>query len=251
MKLKKDDILEEQNEFIDFEDLFLDEEFEEVNLEQQPIPFEQFRANHKYISDYYYKIKNHNHFNKIALAFEQDFRRGLNSFGFVSDDSSSSQEKTILSLTSYFQHLDDTVTLIITNSFVGNEYMKFYDKSQKMRRTFFIEDEHTLLFYKYTQNVHFLDIREFIDLNYGQLTHTEYEDSVEVFLDQYDLILWDLPDIKRIQAFDKKFYSLSLKLNALSITVSESQSKNADINNIVNFFENFGVEIKGLIFNTV
>src|SRR4051812_7470874 len=67
-------------------------------------------------TDFFYRVSNPGELAKIGQSYLEDFKTGIKSFAISSTNYKASQQRTVLALASYFDHLYDMKILIISDS---------------------------------------------------------------------------------------------------------------------------------------
>lgn len=204
--------------------------------------------NYYKISEYFYRVENHDQLNKIGKSFEKDYANGVKSFAITSTEESISKQNTILGIASYFDHLANLNVLIVTNETRG-PLGDFHSQGKKMFRKYETHEKHEVSYTKYHESLDFVSFRELIKMSQGKRPTKDYEIALDIFLEAYDLIIWDVPSVEEIAMDKQLYYTVSLKFESLSVVVSKSKATGNKVKKIVEFFENYGVPLKGLIYS--
>src|SRR5665647_1540941 len=67
-------------------------------------------------SEFFYRVSNPGQLAKIGNSYLEDFKTGIKSFAITSTNYKASQQRTVLALASYFDHMFDMKILIVSDS---------------------------------------------------------------------------------------------------------------------------------------
>ncbi len=196
---------------------------------------------------HFYKVENHQELFKIGASFLSDYQSGIKSFAISSTGYHTSQQKTIMGLASFFDHQQDLKIAIVTEGLENGYFSDVinFDYAHEVD----IGNEMTFNVLTFHDHFDFLSLEELL-LN--EKTAEEDEDLIEnidIFLDSYDLIFWDVPEIHRIQTSLTIYFPMLERFECLSLIVAQSRTKKEEIDHIVNFFRDYGVTLKGFLFD--
>jgi hypothetical protein len=183
------------------------------------------------------------------VSYLKDFKDGIKSFAISSTNYKSSQQRTVLALASYFDHLYDMKILIISDSLekgVFEELMSFrtVEKLLVSGTKSSIEINH---FYHHFDLV---DLNLLLKLSKSKNPSFEFEAAATMLMKEYDVIFWDVPIINTQKNNSEVYAHTLFYFDSLTIIVSPSVSKASDINEIKDHFENLGVNVKGVLFES-
>lgn len=214
----------------------------EINYEKHTLTRNRKKSN----NSFYYKAKDHVELYKVGNSFLKDFKSGLKSFSFSSKGLKEEQEKSVSGVFSFFGYHEDLRIAIITQKLSGSYYTKFVDDRHKKEGTVFDED----LYY------HFfiaegLEVIEFEELRKVErkIKSYNFEDFLEEMIGNFDLVLWDLPDIEVLDSNKELFFPIIRCLDNISFVVGKDRSKMSDIDEMISYFKRYQIPIKGLLFS--
>ena len=75
----------------------------------------------------------------------------------------------------------------------------------------------------------------------------DHDEAIDQVFSTYDLILWDVPSLEKIQESPKFYYPMIMRFDFLSIIVSHTKSKEKDITSVINFYSDYGIQLKGFL----
>lgn len=223
--------------------------FEDSELKRRLRNIQLVEAKKNKPSDFFYRVSDLNQLAKVGHSYLEDFKSGIKSFAITSTNYKASQQRTVLALASYFDHLFDMKILIITDS----PYKGVFEEIMSVRT---LESKKIPGTEKRVDVNHFYHHFDLIDLNQilaltdSDKPNFNFELSMDHILKSYDIVFWDTPIINthrnngRLHAHTMNYYE------SLTIIVSPAVSKASDINDIKKHFSSFGVNIKGVLFDT-
>lgn len=184
----------------------------------------------------YYRIASGDQLMKMCRPFLEDFKAGTKSFAISSTNYKTSQQRTVLGLASYFDHLFEARILIISDSLKKGIFRDLVNVSE-------INSLHTsagpcgAIIQRFYHHFDFLDLRAAVEL--------ETRGLLEAVLEEYDLILWDPPTLSMHLESAEVFPKISRHFGSLSLVVSNSATKNEDYENLKKHFDGYGISIAG------
>ena len=149
-------------------------------------------------------------------------------------------------ITSFFNYHEDINICVITKDLAGSFYSSIAEGFSVKPREIFDED--------LTYDVHHaggFDIVELGELKKVErkLRNYDFEQFLDHLLDSYDLILWDLPDLKILDANKELYFPIIRSLDSVSFIVGKNISKASEITSMISYFNRYQIQIKGLLFS--
>lgn len=195
---------------------------------------------------YYYKAKDHMELFKVGSSFLKDFRNGLKNFSFSSFELQEEREKTVFGISSFFNYHSDIKMVIVTSSIRDSFYGKFVKNLE-------VEEKEVLdegLKYKVYKAKGF-DIIEFAELGKVErrMRLYDFEYFLDDFVDCYDLVLWDLPEVSILDTNKELYFPIIRVLDNVSLIVAGNKTKIKEINELIGYFQRYQIKIKGLLFS--
>lgn len=181
----------------------------------------------------HYRIANADQLAVVGKGFLEEFRTGKKSFAFSSTNYKASQQRTVLGLASYFDHLFDLKILIISDSLYLGVFKELVEKSFPID----LPQGPGKRFH------HHFDFLELKLLHQSNDSHKEAE-----LLGLYDLVLWDLPVLSTKKAANEALTLSAANFESLSLIVSPSASKFSDRKGLEKHFKDFGIDVSGILF---
>lgn len=196
-------------------------------------------------SKFFYQVENHQELFRIGASYYKDYESGIRSFAIGSTGYHASQQKTIMGLASFFDHQKDLKIAIITET-LSNNYFSNIVENEKSHDVY-ISDNISFNVTTFHNHFDFILLEEFL-INIKETEDFERErEMVENFLESYDVIFWDVPEIYKLQASSQIYFSMFEKFESLTLIVAQSLSKKEEIDHMVSFFSDYGVTLKGLL----
>jgi len=202
------------------------------------------------INQYFYKVSNHHELFKIGRSFYEDYKtKGVKSFAISSTGYQDSQQKSILGLASFFDHKTKIKIGIISDNLFDGTFKDLLMASE-LEDVIIGEKIPALKIYSFYDHFEFLDLKQVVDLvNDHSIAY--YDEVLDKLIENYDIIFWDVPELQKIQKNSEKFFPIIMKFESLSIIVSQRSSSAKDIEEIKNFFLGYGINLKGLLLESV
>ena len=202
----------------------------------------------KRLNKYFYKVSNHHELFKIGSRFYDDYKKGVKSFAVSPTGYQLSQQTSILGLASFFDHKEDMKIAIVSDNLLEGAFKDIVSISKKGKLEVG-ESEEPCKVFSFYGHFDFFVLDELLDLSNNE-TSASYEEVFDSLVDSYDLIFWDVPELHKIKKDSEKYFPVIMKFESLSIIVAQSLSNSRDIKDVQNFFMGYGINLKGLLFDT-
>ena len=173
----------------------------------------------------------------------------MKNFAFSSHGLVEAQQKTILGIASFFNYHEDVRTLIVSSDLRKGLFSNLINQEKIIPVLISQEEEHPMYCYGHNDHFDFLDFNELIKINKKLRNEILYEELIRKILEQYDMVLWDTPNIERINQENEIFFPVSMKFESITLIVKESESQFNQILEIKSFFQKYGLKIKGVLFD--
>ncbi len=198
------------------------------------------------LSRFFYEVSNHHELFQLADSYWEDFKKGDRSFAFLSPTPTSAKEKTILGIASYFDRNAFLRMAIVGQSMRRGAYRQLMAKSHSVEvdlgldygRHFHIDR---------LNNVDFLDFSSLCEIAKEAKDNFLYEAALKQLLDSYGLVLWDAPDLSFFKENPVLCFPMMLRVKGLTVVLKESGESIKKLKEIHEFFDRYGVKIKGHI----
>ncbi|MBC7430405.1 MAG: hypothetical protein H7336_17455 [Bacteriovorax sp.] len=209
--------------------------------------FTNSQNNNRPLAKYFYKVTNHHEFYQIGNSFLKDFREGFKSFAITSTGYKQSQQRTILALASFFDHAMPMKIAIVTNEMGEGVFKELINKSLDTDLELSMTNANQMKVKRFYHHFDFVSFDSIFKMAPAGVPNYEYEHAISQFIRNYDLVLWDTPEISAFKANNNLYYPIALYFDSLSIIVSQTLSSQSEIIELQEFFTNYGVNIKGLM----
>ncbi len=183
----------------------------------------------------FYRIENPHDMVAIGATCLEDFNRGAQHFVFASTNYKSTQQRAVLAVASYFDHLFRIRTLIVSDNLDRGPFKTLVDASAKHERAG-SRPAHNRFYH------HF----DFISL--PELTGDEASQS---FFEDYDLVLWDPPCLNNSAEVSKCMGRFANYFDSITIIVANAAAKSSDQRELRRHFDGFGINVSGIRFREV
>jgi len=194
-------------------------------------------------SSLFFKVKNHQELVNMGGSYHGDFINGVKSFAISSSGLIDEQKRTLLGIASFFNYKENVRILIVTSTINDRIYQRFIGKDIER-----IEKTIGELSYSVFTDKSF-DIIEYAEFFKFQ-QHPEsgsYDDCIVTIIDDYDLVLWDVPPLSDMKKNLEVYFPLSSRFGNVSLIIKLTESKADEFTTVKDFFLKYGVPIKGII----
>ena len=199
-------------------------------------------------SRFFYEVANHQEFFKMAGSYYKDYKQGIKSFAFSSTGYHSSQQKCILGIASFFDHREDPNILIISENLDTGILSQVSKDSIQCPFPLITEEETDELFlYSFHDHFDLMNLNQLLKIEGNDDSELDKDEVIDQVCNSYDLILWDVPSLDKIQETPEFYYPMIMKIDFLSIIVSHARSKEKDITSVINFYSDYGIQLKGFL----
>ncbi len=199
-------------------------------------------------ADFFYRISNPGQMARIGQTYLEDFKNGIKSFVITSTDYKSSQQRTVLALASYFDHLYDMKILIISDTLENGVFQELM-QAKKVEKFKAEGVNQTIDVNRFYHHFSLVDLNQLLSINKDNKNSYDFEVMVETLLGEYDIVFWDTPIINTARNISRVYNQTMSYFDSLTIIVSPNVSRAGDLNGIKQYFSNMGVNIKGVLFD--
>jgi hypothetical protein len=201
------------------------------------------------LANYFYRITNHEELFRMGKSFLEELKKGVKNFAFTSTGYKNSQQKTILGLCCYFDQNDNYKIAIISdhlsygvfNDFVESSSVNSYQIGNGQDRA---------RYHSFHHHFDFIDYSEFAKFYSNHLYTKTFDLELNKILDKYDIVFWDIPEMDKIKANPHFHYRISPFYESMTVIVSQDHSTGKQIENIKKFFNNYNIDLSGVLFDT-
>jgi hypothetical protein len=215
--------------------------------EPKETPFVKNEDGDKRVAKYFFSIDNQHELYQMGNSFMKDFGMGAKSFAITSTGYKTSQQRTILALATFFDHVKPMKIAIITNQLLNGAFHEMVQASKDSEFRIPTLSAKTIPMKSFYHHFDFIDFQSLLNLSNLEATNFDFEHALAELVKSYDVLFWDIPDIETFKTNHKAYYPISMHFDSLSIIVSQSLSKAKEVENLKNFFTDYGVNVKGLL----
>lgn len=201
------------------------------------------------MASYLSRISNHDELFKIGKGFMAEYKKGIKSFAITSTGYKNSQQRTILGLCCYFDYVDQYRIAIVSDQLrhgVFDELVK--DSNPKQYQLGLSGD--SINYLSYHNHFDFLDYSELLKVYDEHLYSKTFDFEMKTIFDYYDIVLWDVPELEKMKLNLQFNYRISHFYESLTMIVSPSASSGKRVEAVKNFFNNYNVNLSGVLFET-
>ncbi len=199
-------------------------------------------------SFFFYKVNNPDQLTKIGRSYLEDYKKGIKSFAFSSMSYKAAQQRTVLGLASYFDHLFDLKILIVSDSLQKGMFEELLISS-KMEKDI-VHHGKKMTIKSFHHHFDFLCFSSLLDLKKQTIVNHGHLAVMKALVDSYDVILWDTPIIDSSKRTEMIYSHIMGHLESVTLVVSPVITSSTDINEVRKYFSSYGVDIKGVIFDS-
>lgn len=201
------------------------------------------------LAGYFYKIANHEELFRIGKKLLVEVDKGVKNFAFTSTGYKNSQQRTILGLCCFFDQNAHRKIAIISDHLNHGVFGDLVDCSSL--NSYSIGNGEDIVKYKsFHHHFDFIDYSEFIKFYDNHLYTKSFDHELIKVLDNYDLVLWDIPEMEKMKQNPHFHYRVSQFYESMTIIVSQSSSSGKQVDSIKNFFSNYNINLNGVLFDT-
>lgn len=212
-------------------------------IENETLTFRQEVTRQK--NSYFFRAKDGPALFKLGNSFYESYKSGTKYFSFSHIQSGDAQRNSILGIASFIHYHDNVRILIVCSELKNSMFSAFATEENKATVGVSSIDN-----FKYSifchEGLNYLEVTEIKD----RCAQSDIKDQVFVLenvINDYDLVLFDLPGTKEMKAsYDIYFPVLQLVQN-VSIIVGVGKSTFTEIKTLQDFFENYKVKVNGVI----
>lgn len=201
------------------------------------------------LAGYFYKISNHEELFRIGKGLLQEVNKGVKNFAFTSTGYKNSQQKAILGLCCFFdQNAKYTIAIISDNLSEG--VFREMVVSSSLKSYSMGNGEDIVKYKSFHHHFDFIDYSEFSKFYENHLYTKSFDYEVNKILDNYDIILWDTPEMEKVKLNPHFQYRISHFYESMTIIVSQNSSSGKQVEFIKKFFSNYNINLNGVLFDT-
>ena len=207
------------------------------------------RSKRDQLADYFYRISNHEELFKIGKNFLQEAQKGVRNFAFTSTGYKNSQQRTILGLCCFFDQNADYKIAVISDHLTQGIFTELVNDSAS--KVFVGETiTNSVRYRSFHHHFDFIDYSEFTKIYYDQEFVKTFEIEVKKILDNYDIILWDIPEMEKMKEHPHFHYRISTFYQSMNIIITQNTTSSKQVESVKNFFSNYNINLNGVMFDS-
>lgn len=187
-----------------------------------------------------FEIENHQELFALGRTFLPDISKGVQSFGFSSLGYEMSQKRTVLGLACFINYKNLGKVAIVSDSFENNIFSNLVQHSRV--KSVDVGGAENCEIHDFADSFDLIEMSTLLQTKSLERMH-----GLEGILQNYDLVLWDLPPWYKLQKSSQVYLSIISCVESLSIVVAPSLSKNEEIKRAKKFFGDYGISLKGFV----
>lgn len=201
------------------------------------------------LAGYFYKISNHEELFRIGKGLLVEVEKGVKNFAFTSTGYKNSQQRTILGLCCFFDQNANYKIAIISDHLAHGVFNELVENSSLNH--YMLGDGGDIVKYKsFHHHFDFIDYSEFSKFYENHLYSKNFDQEMTKILNNYDIILWDIPEMEKMKQQPHFHYRISHFYQSMTIIVAQNSSSGKQIDFIKNFFSNYNINLNGVLFDT-
>jgi len=208
-------------------------------LVSKPSP-SSFTVIQETFKNFYFRVQHHQELYKLARNYEDDFKKGVSSFGFYSLDDSQNSSITLIALASHFAHHQKLTPFIVASRASISSYASLLGDFDMVQIELMSDLKLEVMNFS---GLHVVDL-ESLSSNYN---HADSAPIISLIESIYKVIFWDIPKLKDLNLnSEKNFISLQYCKN-ISLILGFRNSHLPKIQNTIDFFKKYSLPIMGFI----
>lgn len=201
------------------------------------------------LAGYFYKIANHEELFKIGRGFLKEVEKGVGSFAFTSTGYKNSQQRTILGLCCFFDQNANYKIAIISDHLTRGVFSDLVESSTS--ENYHLGNGGDVVEYKsFHHHFDFIEYAELIKLYESHLNTKTFDEQVAKVLENYDVVLWDVPEMEHVKEHANFHYRISHFYESMTVIISQYASTGKHVESIKNFFSNYNINLNKVLFDT-
>lgn len=197
---------------------------------------------------FFYRVSNHQELFEIGKSFYDDYLSGVKSFAISSTGYQTSQQKTILGLSSFFDHKEDLFKIAIISDNLDEGAFGDIVSICKPVSNIHVDSDKAIDIRSFYDHFDFIDLNQILELSQNE-EEGEFDSIFDRIVDSYDILFWDVPELHKIQLHSEVYFPMIMKFESLTVIVSKEISTQSEIDELKQFFLGYGINLKGLLFD--
>ncbi len=201
------------------------------------------------LSEFFYRIANHEELFRIGKGFLKEANRGVKSFAFTSTGYKNSQQRAILGLCCFFDQNSSYKIAVISDHLSQGIFGELVNSS--VSKVYLRENlTDTVKYNSFHHHFDFIDYSEFSKFYDDPTCVKNFEVEVKRILDNYDLVFWDIPEMEAMKDNPHFHYRISHFYQSMNIIISQNATSGKQVESVKNFFSNYNINLNGVLFDS-
>lgn len=200
-------------------------------------------------NNFFYRVENPGQLAQVGRSYLDDYKTGIKNFAFSSINYKSSQQRTVLGIASYFDHLFEMRILIISDMLHKGVFEEIIQECS-VEHVGNHDERFKIKVNRFYHHFDLVDVNKVISDFANENARGKFSKIFASFLDSYDLILWDTPVIESNRDNANIFLHSAPFIESITFIVSPTVSRTRDLKILEKYFINYGINIKGIIFES-
>lgn len=212
-------------------------------IEHERLIFRQEVARNK--NSFFFRAKDNENLFKIGKNYYDDFKTGYKHLSFSHLGASDAQKRTIIGIASFIHYYENLKILIVTSKMDDTFFEQAKSEEHRVESHISVYPEFTYNTYVH-EGVSYLEIAEvFLHSKEHKVKGIEY--VLQKLVDDYDLVLYDLPSVIEKKAQYNIYFPLLQLIQSVSFIVSINKNSFSQIEELKSYFLNYNIKIKGIV----
>lgn len=134
--------------------------------------------------------------------------------------------------------------VIVSNQ---NHFGVFDNLIKHSKNETYSQDDFSLHYNSYNKSFNFVSYNQLFDI-YNKIPDSkQFDEKLEVFLNGFDIVLWDVPEVDFMKSELYFYYRISHFYNSLTLILTIENSPDKGVKKIRDFFENYNLKISNIL----
>lgn len=209
--------------------------------------FKIVKEENSVLNTLFYQLSNHHEVYHLGKSYLADFENGAKHFAISSINLSENQQKVLLGIASFFDHFKDLKIGIFGENLDTGLYKQVLADKKCTNLTGFVSSCGSIKVSKFENDFDFISIEPQKKNSVAVMNSQDYKKFISGIIEQYDLVLWDVPTLAIIQNNIPLYFPLIVSSNSLTLIVAEEQMASNELTEVMSFFNKYGVPTKGAL----
>ncbi len=199
------------------------------------------------LPSYYYRVHNHHELFQLGKSFFEDYSEGIKCFAIGSLGYKTSQQRAILGLTSFFDLQKKLKVGVVSDNLYRGVFKNVIDHCSLVPE--FIPGAGMKIdLHQFHQHFDLVDMNDILLL--GEENPKGFYSFLDKFVATHDLVFFDVPELSRVKRRFYHYRPLLSYFESLSIVVVKKMSDTKYLDEIIDFYEGHGINLKGVVIDS-